>query len=186
MKGGKKYFSPGLAEKQGLFSCRKINPKEVNHMAKDTPNTPDGEEVTPAEENLQAAPGGEPLAADSPAPGEVVVTAEKIAELDEERRRAAREAGASGEQTAPKGRRGRPPRDKGGEAQEAGQSEPGEQAAEGKEPEAPAKKGRGGRPPKADKAENPGNEEKAEKPPKATLLFCAQNEEAGEKRKREK
>ena len=106
-------------------------------MAKDTPNTPDGEKVTPAEENLQAAPGGEPLAADSPAPGEVVVTAEKIAELDEERRRAAREAGASEEQTAPK-RRGRPPRDKGGEAQEAGPSEPGEQTAEDKKaPEAP-------------------------------------------------
>jgi len=145
-------------------------------MAKETPKKPDGEEITPAEENLQTAPGGEPLQADGPAPGEVVVTAEKIAELDEERRRAAREAGASEEQTAPKGRRGRPPRDKGGETQEAGQSEPGEQAAEDKqEPEAPAsgeqapaKKGRGGRPPKADKADKPGKEEQSEKPAKAT------------------
>ena len=128
-------------------------------MAKNEPNKPDDGKTMPANETPkeQTAPVSEPLAADKqteapemtaekaatfPAPGDVVVSFDKINELAAEKKAAAQAQEAE-----------KPEQDKK------------EQEAPATEDKAPEKKtGRSGRPPKADKADK---EPKPEKAPKA-------------------
>jgi hypothetical protein len=154
----KKQFSPGLAEKQGLFLLQK-KMKEAGgkkHMAKDTPNTP---------EEKTAAPADGKSAREQSVSGDVVVSMETINQLAKARGT----AGKTAEQAAREG-----------QTQEAA---PAEQA---KEPEAPAseeqsapvKKGRGG-PQKTDKGEQPVRKESPEKRPEP------QQSSPAEKKRRE-
>jgi len=111
------------------------------HMATNEPNKPDNVinidpgNKTQAEE--KAAPD-QPLRAGGEAPGDVVVSSDKINEIISEKKAAAREAAQTAEKAAP----------------------------EEKAPE-PAKPARRGRPAKAEKADKPEKEPKPEKKPKA-------------------
>ncbi len=117
-------------------------------MAKDTPKKPDGAEVTPADEQSKQ---------EQAAPGDVVVSADKINELASERQATAKAA-----------------------AQQAAESEQAQEAEApaSEEQAAPAKKGRGGKSPKAKGAQS-------EKAPEDTKEAEAVKPSADEKLKQE-
>ena len=125
-------------------------------MAKDTPNTPDDPKTVPADEKVtteQAAPGGDPLAAETPTPDNVVPFNMEAA---------GREAEQAAEAVQP--------------------PEPEAPAPVSEEQAAPAKKERGGRPSK-NKGEQPGQEEKVEKPPEAEKSPEVAKQPEGKKRR---
>jgi len=151
IRGGIAPSPPGLIEKSGPFFISELKKGGKSHMAKNEPNRPEDIKAgpvneTPTEEKV--APTVEPLATSGKAPGDVVVSFDKINELANERKAAGREA-----------------------AQETTKSKeaPAEKEAPAPGEKSPEKKAaHKGRPPKAEKADKPDKEpNKPARPKKA-------------------